>query len=84
MYIAGHNQPGYLPESEPQVFDTFAEAHEYQIETLKVVTETLMYEDDPKPWDEFLTQLRSYSGPFEIEAPDGYNVWVTEDDGDDG
>ena len=33
-YIAGWNMPGYLPETDPETFDTLADAAEYLRETL--------------------------------------------------
>jgi hypothetical protein len=33
-YVAGWNQPGYLPESEPEEFATFTEARNYLLDTV--------------------------------------------------
>lgn len=34
-YIAGWNMPGYLPETEPEGFDTFAQAVAYLVDTVE-------------------------------------------------
>ena len=33
-YVAGWNMPGYLPETDPETFDTLEDAAEYLRETL--------------------------------------------------
>ena len=34
-YIAGWNMPGYMPESEPEEFDTAREAVQYLLDTVE-------------------------------------------------
>jgi hypothetical protein len=34
-WVAGWNMPGYLPESDPEGFDTWGEAHAYIVESVE-------------------------------------------------
>lgn len=80
-YIAGFNQPGYLPESDPEEFDNFDDAADWLIE---VATKAL--EDDGAS-EEIVTHERDAIGeladegePFSFLASDGYAYWVAEAD----
>lgn len=81
MYIAGWNTPGYLPETEPEVFETFDEAKCYVLETM------LFHEDSVTDQDKDLAEELSHlqqdvnleSGPFNTHCVDGLVYWVQED-----
>jgi len=34
-YACGHNMPGYMPESDVEIFDTFADARDYLVDELR-------------------------------------------------
>ena len=76
-YIAGFNQPGYLPESEPEEFDSFAEAREYIAEEIDDQVEVV--DDIGEEMDDFAQTVRDIPGDqdsFSLIGPDGYAYWV--------
>lgn len=79
MYIAGFNQPGYLPESDPEEFDSFKDARDYLVQEMRLALEA----DDENEIDDgnvedFAAELYAETGPFSALGPDGYAYWVTE------
>jgi hypothetical protein len=88
-WTAGWNMPGYLPESEPVAFDTWAEAHAYIVGAVErawdEASENLADLDpdtDPHPDALFLdahTELHVATDgqPYTVHA-DGYAYWVAE------
>lgn len=76
-YVAGYNQPGYLPEMEPQEFDTVEDAVDFLVEEFERAEDDI--EDD---WAlvVFVDELENQDEPFSILGPDGYAYWVVEDD----
>jgi len=46
-WAVGHNQPGYLPESESMIFDEWSDAKDYFVEMIKEYAD-----DDDTAWDE--------------------------------
>lgn len=79
-YLAGYNQPGYLPENEPSLHGSFIAAKATQQQTAEIVMDTLTEEDAgaADAWDRFAAELAEQTEPFELLAPDGYVVWVME------
>lgn len=56
-YIAGYNLPGYLPDTEPFIFDTKDEANEY-LEMMKS-----SYLDDMGSYDDpYVYWIEPYEG----------------------
>lgn len=73
MYDAGWNMPGYLPNTPPERFTTFSEAHAYIRDYLE------------RSFDGF-PNIETYLSKWEAQAmnvegasiilPDGYVYWV--------
>ena len=51
-FHAGHNDPGYLPESEPGTFASFAEAKDYMLSELRFHAENLDTWAEPHDCDD--------------------------------
>ena len=76
-YIAGWNQPGYLPETEPEEFDSFADAREYIAGEIDDQVEVV--DDIGEEMDDFAQEVRDIPGDqdsFSLLGPDGYAYWV--------
>ena len=79
-WVAGFNQPGYLPESDPEVFDNYLDAVEYLRdelgESMDDVTEYPEAEYD-KAQSDFQAMLpKDHDVEWSWLAPDGYAYWV--------
>jgi len=75
-YIAGFNQPGYLPESEPEEFDTFDEAKDYLVNEM----ERALDDSDEESSDDLesdIEEVQEQTAEFSFLASDGYAYWVT-------
>lgn len=82
MFIAGWNQPGYLPESDPEEFDTFDEAKRYIIDEIKRAEDDAGDSDDEELAEDLCAlaeDINLESDPFSVLAPDGFAYWVTEE-----
>lgn len=82
-YVAGYNQPGYLPETEPEEFDTWDEAWRYIISVIKDAEDDAGDADDEELAEDLAAfaedvNLESRGEPFSTLGPDGYAYWVTE------
>lgn len=73
-FVAGWNNPGYMPDSEPEEFATFDDALEHiRGEVLyHVNTES----DKSQSMDAFDTQLGDLKDVFELTGPNGVVYWV--------
>lgn len=86
-YTAGWNMPGYLPDGDPQQFDSFDEAKCYIIDELKFQEEHNSdahgnwQEADAETYCHRAEDVNLESGPFCTEVmPCGYVYWVSKDD----
>ena len=86
LYIAGWNIPGYLPESDPAIFDNETDAIRYLSDTVDRfwdedyeagTTEENRGEADVK-WIDVYSNLPYETAPFNIRNNDGsLTFWVT-------
>lgn len=72
-FIAGWNQPGYLPEVEREEFDTFEDARQYLLDTV----DRWLDEDWEEPDVDSLT-ADDIVNAFGWGEYKGYNLWVEE------
>lgn len=79
MFIAGWNQPGYLPESDPAEFDTFDEAKRYIIDEMLQLADEVESEDDAEEISGAAEDVNLESRPFTAGPFDGYVFWVVEE-----
>lgn len=82
-YIAGFNQPGYLPESEPEEFDDFDEAKRYIINEIKKSEDGFAMEGDEDGAENLSALAEDVNlerGPFSVLGADGYAYWVADAD----
>jgi hypothetical protein len=79
-FIAGFNQPGYLPDNDPEEFDTFEEARDYLADELdRAADDATEGGDLADALEESADEIREETGPFSYLAADGYAYWVTEE-----
>lgn len=76
-YVAGWNQPGYLPEMEPAWFDDFSSAADFIHDEMERCVDSGWYEDEQR-WDRLLEEVEMQDDCFEMAGPDGYVYWVQE------
>jgi hypothetical protein len=78
-YVAGWNQPGYLPESEPKEFDTFEDAREFIADELDYRLSQVLQDDTN--YEGIIEHEKNLvleeTEPFSFLARDGYVYWVT-------
>lgn len=78
MYVAGWNQPGYLPDEDVSTFETFEEARSFIADEMQVFADD-EYESGRDDESEEAVQagieIPKFSGPFQIEAG-GWVFWV--------
>ncbi len=94
MYAAGWNMPGYMPETDPEVFETFAEGRDYLLDTVERFADSDADVMDAielaTKWDDLIDQIKAL--PDEMYEWQGYDgdltlsFWVqlTEEDASDG
>lgn len=75
MYVAGWNQPGYLPDDEVAEFDTFDEAKRYIIGEIEYMSEDAETEEDSETYSSIAEDVNLESGPFSIMVGD-WAFWV--------
>jgi len=81
MYIAGWNQPGYLPESDPATFDDFADAKGYILDEMQNYSDELFESEEEATGgkaddvEQAGINAQHERGPFEVRAG-GYVFWV--------
>ena len=86
-YVAGWNMPGYLPECDPERFESAGEAFKYLVETVDRFWDSdasVWDGDGPDPdgvWLPVHTELHNAPGtPWHGLSGDGRLVfWVSED-----
>lgn len=82
-WVAGWNNPGYLPEMEPEEFETQEEAVRFLIEEAKC-REDMAAEDEneerAEAWCHFAedlnAQISAAGNELSETAPDGQAFWV--------
>lgn len=73
-WIAGFNVPGYMPESEPALFETFDEARDYVVDEIeRAAEENERSEELLQIADEFRTAKED---EYSQQAADGYVYWI--------
>ncbi len=76
-WVAGFNQPGYLPESDPEVFDNYLDAVEYLRDELATSTEDYNEDEYEEAQNDFQAMLPAeHDKEWSWLAPDGYAYWV--------
>jgi hypothetical protein len=83
-YVAGYNQPGYLPESDPEEFDSWDEAWRYIIGEIKRAEDDAGDSGDEELAEDLAAfaedvNLNTRDEPFADLGPDGYVYWVAEE-----
>ena len=80
-YIAGWNTPGYLPETEPAIFDNETDAIRYLTDTID-----RFWDEDylangikaDKQWADISSSLPYETAPFNVQNWDGsLTFWVS-------
>ena len=77
-WIAGMNNPGHMPDSDPAEFDTQDEAKRYIISCLKHEEECVETEDEAETLCAFAEDVNLQSGEFSAQCL-GWVYWVTSD-----
>ena len=86
FYIAGWNIPGYLPESDPAIFDNETDAIRYLSDTVERFWDEDYAGDTTwdawntvdEKWSDVFTNLPYETAPFNIRNNDGsLTFWVT-------
>ncbi len=96
QYIAGFNQPGYLPDSDPVDFDDFDDAQSFIVDELEHAAEIAEGSGDPdaeadceaaKEVAEMWTATSAQSGEswgsdirYWQTFCDGYVYWITKEE----
>jgi hypothetical protein len=82
-WSVGYSQPGYLPESEPALFDTRLEAVEYMIQEFERLASAEGAPDTDEIAEEYeaaATFLREHDadvdGDWSTTLSDGYAYWI--------
>lgn len=76
-YVAGWNQPGFLPGNPPDWFETFEEARGYIVHELQVV-QIATYDSTLRAMiGVSIGRTRHETEPFDLEL-NGYVYWVME------
>lgn len=90
MYAVGWNMPGYIPEAEVEIFETFADSRDYLLDTVERFADSdadvLTEQELAEKWDDLIGQIRSL--PDDMSEWQGYDgelslsFWITvsEDD----
>lgn len=86
LYIAGWNTPGYLPESDPAIFDNETDAIRYLSDTVdrfwdedyRLDTTWTSWNDVDAKWADVHSNLPYETAPFNIVNSDrSLTFWVT-------
>lgn len=82
-FTAGYNQPGYLPESDPEEFDTWDEAWRFILHHIKDAEDDAADSGDEELAEDLAAfaeevNLNIRGEDFADLGPDGYVYWVTE------
>ena len=81
LYVAGWNVPGYLPESDPEIFDNETDAIRYLSDTVDLFWGDDAYVDSEwadRKWTDVYSNLPYETAPFNIQDNDGsLTFWVT-------
>lgn len=88
-YIAGYNQPGYLPDSEPIVFETLEDAVSFLVEELMSLADYYAEGDDEETADALeddakeleTMKLAERDLPFEYLTSAGEVFWIVKGPG---
>lgn len=88
-WIAGHNQPGYLPDSDPAVFDNRLDAVNYMIDEMERSADAAYEADNDTAGEEYESAalfLREHDADVDSDwqksFSDGYVYWIsTEESG---
>jgi hypothetical protein len=79
MWIAGYNNPGYMPETDPEAFETFEEAQDYLTYILdQFVDDWDVGESDGDEYNRAIHFIQSVK-PASITVNAGrYAFWIEE------
>lgn len=75
-FVAGWNQPGYLPENSPMAFDAWEEARDYILAELKIAYDAELEAHDG---ERFYTAGRMEQTYLALESLDGVEEWSSGD-----
>jgi hypothetical protein len=78
VFIAGWNMPGYMPDSEPEQFDTQDAAKRYIIAELKMSEDQAETEEEAEIICAFAEDVNIQSGEFSAQCGN-WVYWVTSD-----
>ena len=85
-YIAGFNQPGYLPDSDPVDFDDFDDAQSFIVDELENAADIAAGADDPdaeadcEAAKEEADNWNVGNDVYWQVFCDGYVYWITKED----
>ena len=83
LYVAGWNMPGYLPETDPAVFETEGEATHYLISEIDLFWDEEYLAGDSREaadnrWMDVYSSLPYETAPYSVQNGDGsLTFWVT-------
>ena len=83
LYIAGWNMPGYLPDTDPAVFETEGEATHYLISEIDLFWDEEYLAGDSREaadnrWMDVYSSLPYETAPYSVQNGDGsLAFWVT-------
>lgn len=77
-YIAGTNQPGYMPDNIPDSFDDFDSAKRSIISEIKQREDDAETEDEAEQLCAFAEDVNLQSGEFSAKCC-GWVYWVTKE-----
>lgn len=78
-FYAGFNMPGFLPDSEPGIFDNADDAKRSIIESIKHAEESAESEELAENLCAFAESVNLESDEFTVRGPDGLAYWVNQD-----
>ena len=82
LYVAGWNMPGYLPETDPAVFETEGEATHYLIGEIDLFWDEDYQVGDShevadERWADIHASLQYETAPYSVQNGDGsLTFWV--------
>ena len=80
-YIAGWNIPGYLPETEPAIFDNETDAIRYLTDTIDWFWDGDYWANEAESderWADISSSLSDETAPFNVQNGDGsLTFWVS-------
>lgn len=77
-WVAGWNQPGYLPETEPEYFEHYQDAKDYILDNINVDLDSLSWVDGEafESLQELRHEIIAETDEFDSRIVGGLVYWV--------